>query len=159
MATSKDDIDKLKQRYRELAPKVAEREARRKAKRAQLAAYAAEMMRGIIVQAVGTVLGVSLIYFGAVAGGLLEGTRPVEIMTGSLIIIGFVLPLVLSIGFIVRRQEYQLFDIKLRIAAEEIHQKVATGKPLDKYELLLIQNGIVLIGQDDEDERQESVDR
>jgi len=80
-------------------------------------------------------------------------------MTGSLIIIGFVLPLVLSIGFIVRRQEYQLFDIKLRIAAEEIHQKVATGKPLDKYELLLIQNGIVLIRQDDEDERQESVDR
>jgi hypothetical protein len=140
---SRDNIEELKKRYHELVPKVAERKMRRKAQRSRLVAQAVEMLRGIIVQALGTVLGVFLLYIGALAGGLFEGTGSIELRRALLTIISLVLLLLLLIYPIVRWQEYQLTDIEYRLKAEEIRQKVAAGAPLNMNELRLIQAGVV----------------
>jgi hypothetical protein len=156
-----DDMVELSKRYRELAPKVTEGRTKRRLQKSRMMGYAAEMGRGIIVQAMGTVLGAALIYLVSVAGGLLEGTHSVKLIAWIIILIGITGGfMLLLISIILRRQEFEILSIRCRLAEHEMAQKMESGTPLNIDELKLIQAGLIDIqslrfkvkAEEDEDE-------
>ncbi|WP_430497371.1 hypothetical protein ACQRWP_21945 [Micromonospora trifolii] len=136
--------EELKRQYAEIAAVVKERKARRRASRQQIKLHVGEMVRGLVVQAVGTALGAGLIYLVAVASGLLKGTRPLSIALSTLLIVSaFGILAWLVVNLFLRRPENNLTAIGIKLRAEEIRKKVIAGEPLNKNDLALIQLGLV----------------